>query len=261
MNRSARDLPDMTERHDALEEMGPLAAPGSGRRLAPFFAVVAVAFMSLPFNPGVSVAITVFTLCAAATAMALMLWLPWRRFPRWTQAAAGVPALVLIDGYMHADKGVNSHLLALTLVPLIWFALYETRRHLYVAISIAAVLLVSLMIPPPQADDVLRAVMLVAVAFVLLPAIRGLVAGQRAALAVADEKSAELEHLALHDALTGLPNRALIMDRLDQVAARVRRDGGVYAALFLDLDGFKDVNDTLGHQAGDALLQAVAAPA
>ncbi len=93
--------------------------------------------------------------------------------------------------------------------------------------------------------------MLLAVAFVLLPAIRGLVAGQRVALAVADEKSAELEYLALHDALTGLPNRALILDRLDQVAARVRRDGGDCAVLFLDLDGFKDVNDTLGHQAGD----------
>ncbi len=115
------------------------------------------------------------------------------------------------------------------------------------------------MIPPPPADDVLRAVVLVAVAFVLLPAIRALVAGQRAALALADEKSAELEHLALHDALTGLPNRALIMDRLDQVAARVRRDGGACAALFLDLDGFKDVNDSLGHQTGDSMLQAVAA--
>ncbi len=251
----------MPERPDALEELGPLAAPASGRRLAPFFTVVAVAVVSMAFNPQVSIASTIFifTVCAAAVVMGLMLWLPWRRFPRWTQAAAGVPALVLIDGYMHSDKGVNSHVLVLNLVPLIWFALYETRRHLQFATSVAAVLLVTLMIPPPPADDVLRVVMLVAVAFVLLPAIRGLVAGQRAALALADAKSAELEHLALHDALTGLPNRALIMDRLDQVTARVRREGGACAALFLDLDGFKDVNDTLGHQAGDSLLKAVAA--
>ncbi len=108
-------------------------------------------------------------------------------------------------------------------------------------------------------DDVLRAVMLMAVALVLLPAMRRLVGAQRSALRVADQKSAELEHLALHDALTGLPNRALIMDRIDQAAARVRRDGGVCAVLFVDLDGFKAVNDSLGHQAGDALLQAVAA--
>ncbi len=120
-----------------------MAAPASGRRLAPFFAVIAVAVVSMPFNPQVSVASTIFILCASAAVMACMLWLPWRRYPRWTQAVAGVPALVLIDGYMRLDNGVGSHLLALILVPLIWFALYETRRHLYFAISVAAVLLVS----------------------------------------------------------------------------------------------------------------------
>jgi diguanylate cyclase (GGDEF)-like protein len=74
-----------------------------------------------------------------------------------------------------------------------------------------------------------------------------------------EEKSAELRHQALHDALTGLPNRALIMDRLDRLLTRSRRHGTTgTAAMFLDLDGFKDVNDTLGHAIGDKLLQSVA---
>ncbi len=67
----------------------------------------------------------------------------------------------------------------------------------------------------------------------------------------------QLRHRADHDALTGLPNRALFTARLDR-ALRDGAPGSSVAALFLDLDDFKDVNDTLGHQAGDELLVAVA---
>jgi diguanylate cyclase (GGDEF)-like protein len=79
------------------------------------------------------------------------------------------------------------------------------------------------------------------------------------ALVLVDERTRELHHLALHDALTELPNRALILDRIEQMLARSRREHTPVAVLFLDLDNFKDVNDTLGHAAGDQLLAAVSA--
>jgi len=67
----------------------------------------------------------------------------------------------------------------------------------------------------------------------------------------------QMAHLAHHDQLTGLPNRFLFHDRLAQALASARRRGVGFALLYLDLDGFKPVNDQFGHEAGDALLIAV----
>jgi diguanylate cyclase (GGDEF)-like protein len=73
------------------------------------------------------------------------------------------------------------------------------------------------------------------------------------------DKNRELSHLALHDPLTGLPNRALVLDRAEQMLRRAAREpGALIGALFIDIDDFKRINDNIGHAAGDQFLKVVA---
>ena len=75
--------------------------------------------------------------------------------------------------------------------------------------------------------------------------------------AMAEEALRDAQHRALHDPLTGLPNRVLLLDRLGQACARLRRSGGRLLVMFVDLDRLKHVNDTWGHEMGDDLLVQV----
>jgi len=89
------------------------------------------------------------------------------------------------------------------------------------------------------------------------PGVRGIVTNARD---VTSRKTteAELVQLTFRDPLTGLPNRALLMDRVAVALARTARSGDMLAVLFCDLDGFKGINDVLGHAAGDQVLISVA---
>lgn len=85
-----------------------------------------------------------------------------------------------------------------------------------------------------------------------------MVTGRARALRLAAGMTAELRHMAQHDPLTGLPNRALFSDRLQNELARAKRHGDHFAMIFLDLDHFKPINDSYGHAVGDLLLKQVA---
>ena len=93
--------------------------------------------------------------------------------------------------------------------------------------------------------------LLIAIVFYMLAT------GRARAAALVRKRTDELRFQALHDPLTSLPNRALILDRIEQMLGRARRDHEPTAAMFLDLDDFKYINDTLGHHVGDELLVAV----
>jgi diguanylate cyclase (GGDEF)-like protein len=88
---------------------------------------------------------------------------------------------------------------------------------------------------------------------------RALSRSRQQAWKLVGEKTDELEYRAIHDPLTGLPNRSLVLDRAEQLLARARRLDVPVTALFMDIDGFKQINDRYGHQAGDEVLRTVGA--
>jgi diguanylate cyclase (GGDEF)-like protein len=107
----------------------------------------------------------------------------------------------------------------------------------------------------PQALQLLLAGLAISALLSLL--FYALATGRARAAALVHKRTDQLRFQALHDPLTSLPNRALILDRIEQMLGRARRDHMPTAAMFLDLDDFKYINDTLGHQVGDELLVAV----
>jgi diguanylate cyclase (GGDEF)-like protein len=80
----------------------------------------------------------------------------------------------------------------------------------------------------------------------------------REQIAVREQIEAQLQHQVMHDALTGLPNRIYLRDRIERAIAGLRRDGSGFGLLYIDVDRFKVVNDSLGHSAGDTILKQVA---
>ena len=112
--------------------------------------------------------------------------------------------------------------------------------------------------PSPDTQGLLVFAAGLLISALLFALVRLLSASRDHAMRLVDEKTAELEFLAMHDGLTGLPNRALLLDRATQMLAKQARTSSTAVALFVDLDNFKAVNDTLGHAAGDDYLRTVA---
>jgi diguanylate cyclase (GGDEF)-like protein len=113
--------------------------------------------------------------------------------------------------------------------------------------------------PSPKLQALTMLLVALALTFLFVFLLSLLVRSRRSALELVEDRTAELRHQALHDSLTGLPNRFLVNQRAHELVARTRSDGVSLAVFFIDLDDFKKINDTFGHDAGDELLRAVGA--
>jgi diguanylate cyclase (GGDEF)-like protein len=236
-------------------------------------AVIAVNVASYPFireRPGViqPLAIAIIAL-ALAYALFVVTFRPYKRYPALTtsyftaMADAGLIALWLV-----ATGGLDSPFYAL------WFPSlaatmfrFDFRRSMITALAYA-VLYLGLVaglhqLAGHEVDVFIR------VSYIIFTAILGGLLGRELLrhiytgvelgerLRAGKQIEQALAFQAVHDSLTGLPNRALLADRLDQAIRAASRDQAAIGLLYADMDGFKEVNDTLGHETGDWLLVAV----
>jgi diguanylate cyclase (GGDEF)-like protein len=229
---------------------------------------VAMLAFSLPIRLGYDIAITTLSWVAGVGASWIALSVARHSKPEWKRIGGGALAMGAGICMMH-----YTGMAAMQITPGIewnygWVAI---SALIAVAASFTALTIFFLMRTQedraaPQLDPTWCAVVIggAAISMLAVTLVASILDARlqsRTAVLVTSLKEAnqELQMIALLDNLTKLPNRLLLSDRLEQAVGRSRRSGNVIALLFVDLDGFKTVNDSLGHPVGDQVLQAIAA--
>jgi diguanylate cyclase (GGDEF)-like protein len=231
----------------------------TARHMAPFLGASLLAWIAVPVGSTMHWSIYAASVGVAALAGALGVVPPVGVLAKAREATPSLVFLLAIALLRDSAGGINSAVGTLALLPVFYTALYSTRKQLCtVLVGMTAVLLAQNLLigPPAYPHSQYRA----GVIFIIVSAIIGLVTqrlvSQRAAmLSYVSEMLTEVSGIASTDALTGLPNRRAWDAHLAEMLTEDRH----MTVTMLDLDHFKEFNDTYGHPAGDRLLRETAA--
>jgi diguanylate cyclase (GGDEF)-like protein len=263
LDKALIEPPTLSIAHIVDATDGPLVGDGSGHRIMPFAVTAALSFAAaVPettwHRPGL--AIGVAALGAIVVAVALMT--SWHRAPRSAQLV--IPFAFLAGTMLlmaAAGQSVHSPFVSLLVLPFMWLALYESRRAVLVAAGLSGVgvWLVQMASVSGAASNVGASIAVLVICCAGMGAtLNALVLDARKLAASLREHHLALEHLSLHDPLTDLSNRRGFAEQTRRAHKRAEDENRPFSLLYIDLDHFKTLNDTLGHDAGDLLLEEVA---
>jgi diguanylate cyclase (GGDEF)-like protein len=263
VDRALIEPPTLSVAHIVDATDGPLVGAGAGHRFMPFAVTAALSFgaavpLTTWYRPGLAIAVA----ACAVLVVAVALKTSWQSAPRSAQLV--IPFAFLIGTLLlmaAAGQSVHSPFVSLLVLPFMWLALYESRGAVLAAAGVSGVgvWLVALTSVSGAANDVGASIAVLVICCAGMGAtLNALVLDARKLAASLREHHLALEHLSLHDPLTDLSNRRGFAEQTRRAHKRAEDEKRPFSLLYIDLDRFKTLNDTLGHDAGDLLLEEVA---
>ena len=264
LSRCGDEVPSRTTSvHIVDATNGPLVGAGRVNRSMPFVLTATVSLsVGIPltswYRPGLALAGCVL-LVALIIGCAVT---PWSRIARAAQLVPPFALLVAtLDLMLATGHGVRAPFSSLIVLPLMWLALYENRSAVLVAAALTGV---ALWLAPMSGsaestgDGALSIFVLVVSCAGMGITLHGLVSDARQLAISLRQHQHALEHLSLHDPLTDLSNRRGFAAESQVAREHAQHHSRPFSVLYIDLDHFKNLNDTLGHDVGDLLLKEVA---
>ncbi len=239
-------MADLVAEASEVELAGPFVGSHRLQRLGRFMPGVLLSVPVIASDPSLPVIARVVIVVGALVSLAAAVWVPWHRLPRDAQGYLVLAPIALILVLVAVDEGLNSPYSWLELLPLLWLVLYERLSLLVLGLTIMAAAFGVLFALHPswgQVAGLFPPVLLC----LMLPGFHKFATAARRSMLAQSER-------AYRDPLTGLLNRR----GLSQLAAADESPTDVeMAAIYIDVDHFKSLNDRLGHAAGDHLLEQV----